>query len=114
MGERPFGNTGFCTAVLTVTDADSSCNLHLLTVAGNVFAGNTTVTLAATHPLSQPVNLTGQSDAQGDFEFSKAIPEGSNYTLTPSNDNNHLNGVSTYDLVLITKHILGLELLDTL
>ena len=30
-------------------------------------------------------------------------------TLTPSHDVNPLNGVSTYDLVLISKHILGLE-----
>ncbi len=31
----------------------------------------------------------------------------------PSKDDNPLNGVTTYDLVLISKHILGLELLDS-
>jgi hypothetical protein len=34
--------------------------------------------------------------------------EGS-YTITPVKDDNHSNGVTTYDLVLISKHILGLE-----
>lgn len=29
--------------------------------------------------------------------------------FTPTKDDNHLNGVSTYDLVLISRHILGLE-----
>ena len=32
-------------------------------------------------------------------------------TLTPIKDNNHLNGVSTFDLVLITRHVLGLAAL---
>lgn len=31
------------------------------------------------------------------------------FTVTPTKDNNHLNGVSTFDLVLISKHILGIE-----
>jgi hypothetical protein len=35
------------------------------------------------------------------------------YTLTPTKDDNPLNGVTTYDLVLISKHILGLEPLTT-
>jgi hypothetical protein len=37
----------------------------------------------------------------------------SDYTLTPTKDDNPLNGVTTYDLVLISKHILGLEPLTT-
>ncbi|HRI59103.1 MAG TPA: T9SS type A sorting domain-containing protein, partial [Saprospiraceae bacterium] len=107
------GNAGFCTATITLTDIDSSCNLNFLSVAGNVFVSNTALTLSATHPSAQPVSLTDLSDAAGDFEFAKAIPSGSNYMLTPQNDENPLNGVSTFDLVLISKHILGLELLDT-
>ncbi|HMX39095.1 MAG TPA: carboxypeptidase regulatory-like domain-containing protein [Saprospiraceae bacterium] len=60
------------------------------------------------------VKLTGGTtaavltDAQGSFEFSN-IPVGGNYTLTPALDTMPLEGVSTYDLVLISKHILGLE-----
>jgi hypothetical protein len=30
-------------------------------------------------------------------------------TFRPSKNNDHLNGVTTYDLVLISKHILGVE-----
>ncbi|MBK7937144.1 MAG: hypothetical protein IPJ82_08605 [Lewinellaceae bacterium] len=33
--------------------------------------------------------------------------------MTPTKDDNPLNGVSTYDLVLISKHILGLEPLNS-
>jgi hypothetical protein len=35
------------------------------------------------------------------------------FTVTPTKDGNDLNGVSTYDLVLISKHILGIETLGS-
>ncbi|MCI4649720.1 T9SS type A sorting domain-containing protein, partial [Phaeodactylibacter sp.] len=35
------------------------------------------------------------------------------YTITPQRDGDYLNGVSTFDLVLISKHILGVEPLDS-
>jgi hypothetical protein len=38
-----------------------------------------------------------------------SIPVSSNSNITPSKDDNPLSGVSTYDLVLISKHILGLS-----
>jgi Cohesin domain/Dockerin type I domain len=38
---------------------------------------------------------------------------GDNYTVKPTLDINHLNGVSTYDLVLISKHILQTQPLDS-
>jgi len=34
-------------------------------------------------------------------------------TVTPSKDNNHLNGVSTFDLILMMQHILGVKELDS-
>ncbi len=47
----------------------------------------------------------------GHFIFS--VENGANYTITPEKDINHQNGVTTYDLVLISKHILGLQLLNS-
>ncbi|MCB0633434.1 MAG: tandem-95 repeat protein, partial [Lewinella sp.] len=41
------------------------------------------------------------------------LDAGFDYTVTPHNDRNALNGVSTYDLVLMSKHVLGVELLDS-
>jgi hypothetical protein len=45
--------------------------------------------------------------------FPNAVPFLGDYTVTPTKDNDPLNGVSTFDLVLINKHILGLEPLNT-
>lgn len=113
------GNVGFCTATLTLADADSSCNTSLLTVAGSlktesgIAAKNAKVTLSAIPPLGQPFSLIDSSDQQGAFQFLQAVPVLSDYTLTPFKDDEHLNGVTTFDLLLISKHILGLQALDS-
>ena len=52
------------------------------------------------------------TDTLGNYLFPN-IPAGGNYTLTPLRDTNDLNGVSTFDLVLISSHILGLQALDS-
>jgi photosystem II stability/assembly factor-like uncharacterized protein len=41
------------------------------------------------------------------------VPGCTAYTLTPSRNDNPLNGLTTYDLVLISKHILALEPLNS-
>lgn len=48
------------------------------------------------------------SDDNGLFNIPN-LPGCSAYTLAPSRNDNPLNGVTTYDLVLISKHILGIE-----
>ena len=48
----------------------------------------------------------------GLYEFLN-LPVDNNYVLTPEKDVNPLNGVTTYDLVLISQHILGAQLLDS-
>ncbi len=54
-------------------------------------------------------NMT--TGADGAFQFE--LTTGADYTVTPSKDMNPLNGVSTFDLVLISKHILGITTFDS-
>lgn len=49
--------------------------------------------------------------ANGEFSFN--LPLAGDYTITPEKNMNPLNGVSTFDLVLISKHILGLQQFDS-
>ncbi len=64
------------------------------------------------------MNLSGQSagvvqtDVNGMYNFAN-IPIGNDVTVTPEKDNDPLNGVTTYDLVLISKHILGTQALGS-
>ena len=49
--------------------------------------------------------------ADGHYQF--MLPKNGDYTIIPSKNDDVLNGVSTFDLVLISKHILGLNTFDT-
>jgi hypothetical protein len=57
---------------------------------------------------ASPFSYYDYSDSGGHGQFFY-VPLHSNLVLTPSRIDNQLNGVSTYDLVLISKHILGIE-----
>ena len=47
------------------------------------------------------------------FYLNDELTMGNNYTISPEKNINPLNGVTTYDLVLISKHILGTQLFDS-
>ena len=51
------------------------------------------------------------TEADGHFQF--MLPKNGDYTITPEKNENPLNGVSTFDLVLISKHILGISTFDS-
>jgi hypothetical protein len=57
-------------------------------------------------------NQMAMTTAQ-DGMFSFDVTSGGDYTITPVKDNGWLNGVTTFDLVLISKHILATQLLDS-
>jgi len=64
------------------------------------------------------MNLSGSASdnavtgADGAYSFAN-LEAGMDYTVTPQRDGDYLNGVSTFDLVLISKHILGVEPFDS-
>ena len=61
---------------------------------------------------SQNGDLNAITDPSGFYQF-MALETGIDYSVTPSKDDDLLNGVSTYDLVLISRHILGVTQLDS-
>ena len=82
-------------------------------VAGQLSVDGQGVELASVELTgTQNVNAIDITDDNGAYHFA-GVPLLSDLTITPTKDDNPLNGVSTYDLVLITKHILGLDPLTT-
>ncbi len=59
---------------------------------------------------SNAVNFS-QLSTDGNFMFPVILNQ--NYTLTPERDDDLLNGISTYDLILMGRHLLETELLDS-
>ncbi|NNE27373.1 MAG: T9SS type A sorting domain-containing protein, partial [Saprospiraceae bacterium] len=52
------------------------------------------------------------TDQDGHFEF-RALRGNEDYRVRAKKDDDHLNGVSTLDLIMIQRHILGVESLDS-
>ncbi|PHN01113.1 T9SS type A sorting domain-containing protein, partial [Flavilitoribacter nigricans] len=106
------GNGDFCETYILVQDNMVQCDSGSGAIAGVV----TTEELATVAGVR--IDMSGNSFASmttgndGHYIFS-ALDEGFDYTITPQLDANPLNGVSTFDLVLMSKHILGLQTLDT-
>jgi len=107
------GNAGFCTTIIDFQDPLGTCHI-VYSVAGDVKTEtNDGVENAKIALQSGLVSIYHLTDDQGAFLFSTMLSSGSNYTVTPTKDDNPLNGVSTFDLLLISKHILGLEALGS-
>jgi hypothetical protein len=107
------GNQDFCQTFIEIQDNMDHCGDGLVVNVGG------TISNAANQPVSNvAVNLSGQGNgsfntgANGSYQFAN-IPAGYDLTVTPYKDDNPLNGVTTYDLVLISRHILGIQPLDS-
>ena len=62
--------------------------------------------------LPNPALDSIMSDSNGYYEISP-LESGGNYVVTPEKNVDPLNGVTTYDLVLISQHILQIDTLDS-
>jgi hypothetical protein len=114
-----YGNADFCETYAIVQDNAGVCGQNV-TVAGAINTENgsgveeTTVQLSSAAGNGLPdLEVFNWSDFTGTFNFNHVLPMASNYVVTPLKDNDPLNGVTTYDLVLMSRHILGLEPLNT-
>ncbi len=101
------GNIGFCETLLRVTDPSRFCgNLTQVNVSGFI------TTRKDKKMTNVPVDLMSQNivnektDNSGIYAF-KDMPLGGKYNIVPSLDIDPLDGVSTFDIVLIQSHILG-------
>ena len=109
------GNADYCETYVIVQDPNNFCNSDPISVAGDLKTEtqngleDASVEMIGTHPALPPVSMFDMTNNDGAYAFSNALPISANYSVTPLKDDNHLNGVTTFDLVLISKHILGLE-----
>lgn len=106
------GNTNFCTAQVTVLVGDTSCQNINFDVAGQLTTelgaavAQATILLTVSPP---PTNLSTDNDPQGFYQFKSAVPLNGDYSVMPVKNINHFNGVSTADLLLISRHILAID-----
>lgn len=115
------GNADYCETFVIVQDNLGSCSGNPIPVIAGALkteiqdgVEEANVVLYGIEPSGLPAQTQSDlTDNLGNFIFTNAMPLGSNYILAPEKDDNPLNGVTTYDLVLISKHILGIEPLNS-
>jgi hypothetical protein len=109
------GTQSFCRTYVIV-QANNACgpdnNGPTFPIAGNI-----------SNPISQEVMsdldvaLEGaqeivETDDEGNYKFSP-MPEGGQYKVMPDRTGDILNGVSTFDILLIQQHILGMNQIES-
>lgn len=107
------GNADYCQTYVTVQDNLGVCS-NVAQVSGAIKTEDQSgvedaqITLSGSSLFAPVFNYYQTSDQQGNYNFA-AVPVPSDFTLTPAKDDNPTNGVTTYDLVEISKHILGIK-----
>jgi hypothetical protein len=106
------GNSAFCQTNVVVQDNLNVCSSgSTATVAGKLTLVNGTPVSGKLVGLSGGISNAVQTNVDGTFAFAN-LPLGQDYILTPSYNTKPLNGVTTYDMVLIRRHILNIQLFD--
>ena len=111
------GNADFCTVFLTLVDNSGTCtdNSGSITISGVITTetGQTVedvdIALVSNQP-DYPIN--SMTDDSGMYMFLTNKTE-EDYVVSGEKDIDYLNGVSTLDLVIIQRHILGIEELSS-
>ncbi|TVQ48663.1 MAG: T9SS C-terminal target domain-containing protein [Saprospirales bacterium] len=107
------GNQDFCITYIQIQDPENNCDPQ--SIAGNLTNEYGEEVEEATVELEAAVSgdlesfLTGNN---GYFLFNN-LTQGEDYTVTPHLDKDPLNGVTTYDIALIQRHILGIQYLES-
>jgi len=114
------GNADYCETYVIVQDNLGSCpSTDHINVAGALKTEmsdgveESTVTIDGTSTFAPPFAYFDLSDNGGVYQVMNNVPLASTFVIAPEKDDNPLNGVTTYDLVLISKHILGIEPFDS-
>lgn len=106
-----FDNWDFCVTFIDVQDNMFMCRtgskiIGNISTEKNKGVGGVKVDLSGNRPLS------AMTTDDGMFDFPN-VAKDYDYTVAPYKDEDPTNGVTTFDLTLISKHILGVQKLDS-
>jgi hypothetical protein len=109
------GNSDFCEAFVMVQDNNQNCGTAPMQISGNISTETNSpiegvpVRFYSGSTFAPPFSYNVVTDNNGNYTVPVNLPVISNGYLQPQSDDQPLNGVTTFDLVLLSKHILGLE-----
>ncbi|MAT55904.1 MAG: hypothetical protein CMN32_15635 [Saprospirales bacterium] len=108
------GNSDYCITTIIIQDNMVVCPPDTLVAGSAMIAGEVESMMGEKMP-QVPVHLDNMglmnyTGNVGDFEFFDLTPNGA-YTVKPEKNDDTNNGVTTYDLVIIGRHVLNVSLI---
>jgi hypothetical protein len=103
------GNTSYCETFVDIQDSEGLCPSMLFTnVSGRTLTENDVEIKDVIVEMKGSELAPIYTNINGHYAFAP-MPTGGNYQVIPSKDGDDKNGVSTLDIVMIQRHILGIE-----
>ncbi len=113
-----WGNTSICSTVANVFEADADCpnNINIpeseTFVLGSIRTEDLTKVENVPVYIEEDMEAMHMSNASGNYLF-RELQIGNDYRMKPYKNDDPTNGVTTYDLVLLQKHILNITPLNS-
>lgn len=106
------GNISACETLLRVIDPQGFCSgFATVNVSGFISSRKDKKLIGVAVDLISQDKISSETNYEGIYSF-KDMPRGGNYSVVPVLDIDPLDGVSTYDIVLIQSHILGKKIFN--
>jgi len=105
------GAQDFCITFIDIQD-DGDCPQQATAILAGQVLTETQQEVEDVEIHLDNTSIMEMTDANGAYAFPQ-MPVGGDYEISPIKDSNHLDGVSTLDLIMIQRHILDIEKLDS-
>lgn len=109
---QPDGSTGgpnysFCTTTISVINSEAICNPNpLVSFSGEIMTADFEPVQGVMLEVGEDMPMYGPTNLQGNYLLEN-LDATNQYVIRPEMNYNFNNGVSTIDLVIISRHILG-------
>jgi hypothetical protein len=107
-----YGNQNYCETYIDVQDTTNTCPTTGVRIAGQIAKEDKQLIESAVIKMEGSERSPVTTDKQGQYAFG-SVPTGGDYNIIPSKDGDDMNGISTLDIVMIQRHILGIEKLKS-
>jgi len=108
------GFSTFCSTTVTIRDTDSNCQEGVANglLDGFIAVGNSAMIEDVEVRLRGNADVMKMTDQEGYYAFNY-MPYGGSYVIKPQKDGDDMQGLTTIDLVMIQRHIIGSYELDS-
>lgn len=107
------GAQAFCTSFIDIQVGEETIcpDANITVVEGAIFTETQHMIEGVMVQLEANAGID-MTDDQGEYAF-RNMPLGGDYQVIPEHDVDHLNGISTVDIIMIQRHILGIESIES-